>query len=84
MTVTTLSSRRFQQNASEAQKAAEAGPVVITNRGRPAHVLLSYEEYRRLTASGRSIVTALAMTGLSDIDVELPRSRETARPADFS
>ncbi|MFN3671527.1 MAG: IS3 family transposase [Bosea sp. (in: a-proteobacteria)] len=33
MSITIVSSRAFQQNASEAQKAARAGPVVITNRG---------------------------------------------------
>ena len=36
--ITTLSSREFNQNASEAKKAANNGPVFITDRGRPAHV----------------------------------------------
>jgi prevent-host-death family protein len=84
MTVTTLSSREFQQNASDAQKAARKGPVVITNRGRPAHVLLSYEEYRRLTGRGRNIVDALSVPGLADIELETPRSRDLPRPADLS
>ena len=42
MTVTTFSSREFNQAASEAKKAANNGPVFITDRGRPAHVLMSY------------------------------------------
>ena len=84
MTITILSSREFQQNASQAQKAARNGPVVITNRGRPSHVLLTYDEYCRLTGGGRSIVEALAMSGLTDIEVEFPRSRELPRPADPS
>jgi len=83
MSITTLSSREFQQNASQAQKAAQNGPVFITSRGRPVHVLLSIEEYRRITGKRRSIVDALAMPGLADIEVEFPRSRELARPAEF-
>ncbi len=84
MTITTLSSREFQQNANQAQKAARKGPVVITNRGRPAHVLMTYDDYRRLAGGGRSLVEALAMPGLADIEVEFPRSRERPRPADLS
>jgi prevent-host-death family protein len=84
MAITTFSSREFQQSANQAQKAARNGPVVITNRGRPAHVLLSYEDYLSLTAGGRSLVEALAMQGLADIEAEFPRSRTLPRPADLS
>jgi prevent-host-death family protein len=84
MTITTLSSRDFQQNANQAQKAARSGPVFITNRGKPAQVLLSIEEYQKITGQRRSIVAALSMPGLSDIDAEFPRSGELPRPADFS
>ena len=84
MPITTLSSREFQQNANQALKASRAGPVFITNRGRPAHVLLSYEEYRRITGKRRNIVEALSMPGLQDIEFEIPRSRELPRPADLS
>jgi prevent-host-death family protein len=44
MTITTLSSREFNQDTSRAKKAAREGPVFITDRGKPAHVLLSIEE----------------------------------------
>jgi prevent-host-death family protein len=84
MSITTLSSREFQQNANQAQKATQSGPVFITKRGRPVTVLLSFEEYQRITGKHRSIVEAPSMPGLSDIDVEFPRSREQPRPADFS
>ncbi|HEY7550976.1 MAG TPA: type II toxin-antitoxin system Phd/YefM family antitoxin [Hyphomicrobiaceae bacterium] len=83
MSITTLSSREFQQNASQAQKAAQDGPVFITSRGKPVHVLLSIEEYRRITGRHRSIVEALAMPGLAEIEVEFPRSRELPRAAEF-
>jgi prevent-host-death family protein len=45
MTVTTLTSREFNQDTSGAKKAASRGPVFITDRGRPAHVLLTIEDY---------------------------------------
>ena len=84
MTITTLSSREFQQNANQAQKAARTGPVFITNRGRPAHVLLSYEEYQCITGGRRNLVESLSAPGLADIEVEFPRSRDLPREADFS
>ena len=59
--ITTLTSRQFNQDASAAKRAARNGPVMITDRGRPAHVLLSIEEYHRLTGAGGSIVDRLAM-----------------------
>jgi prevent-host-death family protein len=82
--ITTLSSREFNQDTSRAKKAASEGPVFITDRGKPAHVLLSIEDYQRLTSQRRSIVEALSMPGLSDIDVEFPRSRDLPSPADLA
>jgi prevent-host-death family protein len=49
--MTTISSRDFNQDTARAKKAAIAGPVFITDRGRPAHVLLSIDEYNRLVGS---------------------------------
>lgn len=84
MTITTLSSREFNQHASDAKKAANNGPVFITDRGRPAHVLLSIEEYQRLTGKQQNIADLLAMPGIEDIELEIPQMRDLAKPADFS
>jgi prevent-host-death family protein len=84
MTITTLTSREFNQDTSGAKKAASEGPVFITDRGKPAHVLLTIEEYERITGKGRSIVDALSMPGLADIEFDPPRSRELARHIDLS
>jgi len=84
MRFTTLSSREFNQDTSRAKKAAAEGPVFITDRGRPAHVLISIAEYRRLTGGRRSIVEALSMPGLGDVEFEPPRSRELPRAPDLS
>lgn len=60
MAITTLSSREFNQDTGRAKKAARDGPVFITDRGKPAHVLLSIEEYRRLSGKGMTLAEALA------------------------
>ncbi|MBI3675135.1 MAG: type II toxin-antitoxin system Phd/YefM family antitoxin [Proteobacteria bacterium] len=59
MTITTVSSREFNQNTSRAKKAARKGPVFITDRGQPAHVLLTIEDYRKLTGEHMSLRQAL-------------------------
>ena len=74
MAITKLSSREFNQDTSRAKKAAKKGPVFITDRGKPAHVLLSIEEYQRLTGSTKKIADALAMHGGEDIDFDPPRA----------
>jgi len=84
MTVTTLSSRVLNQDVTKAKKATKNGPVFITDRGKPAHVLLSIEEYQRLTGGRRKIADLLAMSDVEDIELEIPLLRDLARPADLS
>jgi prevent-host-death family protein len=84
MAATTISSREFNQNTSGAKKASENGPVFITDRGRPAHVLLSIEEYQQLANKGKNILELLAMPGDQDFDFEPPRLDDLARGADLS
>lgn len=79
-----MSSREFNQDTSGAKRAAGRGPVIITERGRPAHVLLTFEAYRRLAASKRSIVEWLALpAGAADVELPTPAFRELARAADL-
>lgn len=83
MTITTLSSREFNQDTGRAKKGASKGPVFITDRGRPTHVLVSIDEYRRLTGSRVSITDTLGLpAGIEDVEVEFPRSRRSS--ADLS
>lgn len=84
MPITTVSSREFNQDASGAKRAASKGPVIITDRGRPAHVLLTIEAYQKLTQKTASIAELLAMPGVADVAFEPPRVRRMARPADLS
>lgn len=83
MPATTLTSREFNQDASRAKRAAESGPVFITDRGTPAHVLLSIRDYEALLGAQPNIVELLAMPGAEDIPFEAPRSRVPHRPAEL-
>lgn len=85
MAVTSVTSREFNQDVSKAKRAATEGPVFITDRGRPAHVLLTIAQYQAITDKGSSIVDLLAMPDAADIDCEAPRiSSGLYRPADLS
>jgi prevent-host-death family protein len=74
MAVTTLTSREFNQDTSRAKKAARRGPVFITDRGRPAHVLLTIEDYQRLASGNMSLAEALAQRGDADFAFEPVRA----------
>ncbi len=84
MPITTLSSREFNQDTSKAKKAARKGPVFITDRGRPAHVLLTIEDYRRIVGASPRITELLAMPGIEDIELDVPALSELGRAADLS
>ncbi len=85
MTITTLSSREFNQNTSGAKNAARKGPVFITDRGKPAHVLLTIEDYRRMAGRQANVVEMLAMPGSEECEFEPPRLKGPAhQPADLS
>lgn len=83
--MTIMTSREFNQNTSGAKKAAEKEPVFITDRGRPAHVLLSIEEYRRLAGLRKqSLAELLSMPEDDDIDFDPPKLGDLGiRPAEF-
>lgn len=70
MPITTLSWRDFNQDISKAKKSTKNGPVFITEGGRATHVLLSIEDYQKLTESSLSIIDLLALPGSEDIEFE--------------
>jgi hypothetical protein len=45
---------------------------------------MSIELYQSITGSHKKIADLLAMPGIADVDFEIPRSCDLARPADFS
>jgi len=85
MTTTTISSRDFNQDVSRAKRAADEGPVIITDRGEPAYVLLRHDAYRRLVGGGPTIRDLLDLPGAEDIEFDPPRfGGGLFRPADLS
>lgn len=81
---TSLSSRAFNQDIGKAKRAAEKGPVVITMRDKPAYVLLTIQDYEKLTHQEKPICDLLAMPGNTDLDWEPPiLDTQLFRPAEF-
>lgn len=81
-----MTSREFNQRSSQAQKYALEEPVIITNRGTPAFVLMSYTEYEKVQQAKpfRSALEALLPIDNDDVELELqPRSRAQRRPIDL-
>lgn len=84
MTITTLTSREFNQDTARAKKAAALGPVVVTDRGTPSHVLLSYERYLALSGGSADIVTLLGMPEAAALDFKPPKSAVAGKTAELS
>ena len=85
MPITTMSAREFNQDVSKAKKAANEGPVFVTDRGRPSHVLLTIEEYQRITGTNTNIVELLSMPSDDRLEFDVPRlDGPVAKPVDFS
>ena len=84
MTYTTLTSRELNHDVSRAKQAAQSGPVVITDRGKPSHVLMTYAEFERLSGVSTNLVEALSMPGMDDIEFETPRLDRLTREVDLS
>jgi len=78
-----MSSREFNQDTGTAKRLAEKGPVIITDRGRPSHVLLTIEQYEKLRGGTRNIVDLLAMPAAAHIEFEPGRVGVLHRPVDL-
>ncbi len=79
-----LNQLQNEPRCQHSEKASEAGPVVITDRGRPPHVLMTYGDFERLIGKHHNLVDALSMPGLSNIDFDPPRLVITSREIDSS
>jgi len=84
MSITTFSSREFNHDIGRAKKAAKDGPVFITDRGEPAHVLLSIETYRQLAGGQMTLREALVQPDVADFEFEPPRVEGLVRSADLT
>jgi PHD/YefM family antitoxin component YafN of YafNO toxin-antitoxin module len=88
-----MSSREFNQNTGKAKALANKAPLVITDRGKPAYVLMTHSDFDRLSTQASSqmperflsVVDALEQKGGPeyDFDIELPRRRNEPFPDPF-
>lgn len=82
--VTTITSRDFNRDVSGAKRAARQGPVVITDHGRRSHVLLTAEDYDRISGADQVVGDRLRMLDGEDIDLPLAdRSDDLLRVPDL-
>lgn len=65
------------------KKATDEGPQVISVRGKPAAVVLSVEEYQRLTRPKTRLTDFFRESPLQDIELDLERSADLAREVDL-
>ncbi|MEA3468329.1 MAG: type II toxin-antitoxin system Phd/YefM family antitoxin [Thermodesulfobacteriota bacterium] len=85
MSIVTISSREFNQDVGKAKKNAMDNTVIITDRGKPAHVLLSIEQYQQITGSEKNILDMLAMPSVADIEFDPPQlDKSFIQPADMT
>ncbi len=84
-TVQTFSSRDFTRDVRAAKRAAAAGPVLITDRGRPAFALLKIEDYYRITGTPKKSLLDLmdSLPGAEGIEFEPPSADLQFEPAKF-
>ena len=69
--IKTVTSREFNHDVSKIKRDSQNGPVFITDRGKPRHVLLSIEYYEKLAGHKETIIDLLAMPQVADIDFEV-------------
>lgn len=84
MPTSTWSSRDFNQNTNGAKAAAERGPVIITQRGTPSHVLLTYSRYLALSRREPNLVALLEMDDDGPpVEFDAPVATPELRPAEL-
>src|SRR5690349_20811393 len=83
MGATKLTSCELKHDTKKAKRAAKNGPVFITDRERPTHVLLTAEEYARITGGNNSAAELLAMPEAAAIHFDPPLFPEKEKAAPF-
>jgi prevent-host-death family protein len=82
--MTTITSREFNQRTDAAKRAARSGPVIVTRRGAPEHVLLTYADFVKMGGSRGSLGALFkALPDTSGVELPAVRSAEGPRAAEF-
>lgn len=78
-----VTARDFNQDVSAAKRSAATEPLIITDRGEPSFVLLTFAEFERLTGALRNVVELLRQDERGDFDMEFPRAEIQTREFDL-
>jgi PHD/YefM family antitoxin component YafN of YafNO toxin-antitoxin module len=84
MSITIISGTALNRNVGKAKKSAQTGPVIITDCGKPAYVLMNIDQYQQITGNVKNILDLLAMPGTEDIQFTPPRMQDTITPQSHS
>lgn len=81
----TISSRELNQDIGAAKRAAAVSPVVITDRGKPAFVLMTHEEFQRMSGEKASptMLDLLANEDAAGLDIDFERPVPFGRDVEF-
>ena len=74
-----FTAREFNQDASRVKRASTDGPVFITDRGKPAHVLMTISAYERLQGRRTELPLVAFMESLALDGLDLTREPDTGR-----
>ena len=65
------------------ETAQQKGPQIVTKHGKEAVVIISINEYKRLTKPKTSLVHFFKTSPLADEDIDLERNKDTPRDIDL-
>lgn len=65
------------------KKATDEGPQIISVRGKPAAIILSVEEYQRLTQPKTRLADFFKESPLHDMELDLDRSEDLPREVEL-
>ena len=85
MPMTTMTSGDFARDLAHAQRAARAGPVIVTDQGRPTFALLNISDYYKLAGEApKSLLAVMDAIPGGEGEFDPPTiSGNDLQPADF-
>lgn len=79
----TLTTREINGDIARAKRAAEDGPVFITEHGRPSHVLLTYASWQELSKGAPTLLDQLGNDAAAAVRFQPEPVAVSLKPAGF-
>ncbi len=71
------------QLSSVVKRATDEGPQIISVRGRPAAIVLSMEEYHRLTKPKTRLTDFFKNSSFRELELDLERNQDVPREVEL-